>query len=202
MARRRWSNVASGTDACWCGRRQLDLQGNDLPLKSVFLPFVHRMVTTLASYTERPSWLTVGDVLERAGRPRFRAPPPSQPRVVLTPSGERVTLDGEGPDVLELTEQGFYEVRGRGRDAAPPMTVASNIDLGESDLTPMDPQEVVAGAMGRAGGAPPPGTNATDRSGAGTQPARVVVPPVCRAGCVGSETLVGHRISRAGPVQV
>ena len=42
------------------------------------------------------------------------------PRVVLTPSGERVTLDGEGPDVLELAEQGFYEVRGQGRDAAPP----------------------------------------------------------------------------------
>ena len=88
----------------------LDLQGNDLPLKAVFLPFVHRMVTTLASYTERPSWLTVGDVLE-AGR---AAPVPGasrqvQPRVVLTPSGERVTLDGEGPDVLELTEQGFYE---------------------------------------------------------------------------------------------
>jgi hypothetical protein len=74
-----------------------------------------------------------------------------QPRVVLTPSGERVTLDGEGPDVLELTEQGFYEVRAQGRDAAPPMTVASNVDLSESDLTPMDPQEVVAGVLGRAG---------------------------------------------------
>ena len=33
-------------------------------------------------------------------------------RVVLTPSGRRLPLDDEGSDVLELTEQGFYEVRG------------------------------------------------------------------------------------------
>ena len=78
---------------------------------------------------------------------------------MLTPSGERVSLDGERPDVLELAEQGFYEVRAQGRDAAPPMTVASNVDLAESDLTPMDPQEVVAGAMGRVGGGPAAGTN-------------------------------------------
>jgi hypothetical protein len=125
------------------------------------------------------------------------------PRVVLTPSGERVTLDGEGPDVLELSEQGFYEVRAQGRDAAPPMTVASNVDLGESDLTPMDPQEVVAGAMGRAGGAAAAGANvtATDQEQERNQRvwwyllfAAVVI--------LGLETLVGNRISRSGPVQV
>ena len=194
--------VGNGRVLVWTST--LDLQGNDLPLKSVFLPFIHRMVTTLASYSERPSWLTVGDVLEPA-RP---APVPGAvrqviPRVVLTPAGERVTLDGEGPDVLELAEQGFYEVRAQGRDAAPPMTVASNVDLGESDLTPMDPQEVVAGAMGRAGGAAPAGANvtATDQEQERNQRvwwyllfAGVVV--------LGLETLVGNRISRSGPVQV
>ena len=194
--------VGNGRVLVWTST--LDLQGNDLPLKSVFLPFVHRMVTTLASYSERPSWLTVGDVLE-AARP---APVPGAirqvtPRVVLTPSGERVTLDGEGPDVLELAEQGFYEVRAQGRDATPPMTVASNIDLGESDLTPMDPREVVAGAMGRAGGAAPAGANvtATDQEQERSQRvwwyllfAAVVI--------LGLETLVGNRISRSGPVQV
>ncbi len=194
--------VGNGRVLVWTS--SLDLQGNDLPLKSVFLPFVHRMVTTLASYTERPSWLTVGDVLE-AGR---AAPVPGasrqvQPRVVLTPSGERVTLDGEGPDVLELAEQGFYEVRAQGRDSAPPMTVASNIDLSESDLTPMDPQEVVAGVLGRAGGAAPAGTNvvATDLEQERNQRvwwyllfAGVVI--------LGLETLVGNHISRSGPVPV
>jgi hypothetical protein len=194
--------VGNGRVLVWTS--SLDLAGNDLPLKSVFLPFVHRMVTTLASYTERPSWLTVGDVLE-AGR---AAPLPGasrqiQPRVVLTPSGERVTLDGEGPDVLELADQGFYEVRAQGRDSAPPMTVASNVDLSESDLTPMDPDEVVAGVMGRAGGAAPPGTNviATDLEQERNQR---VWWYLLLAGVVilGLETLVGNRISRSGPVQV
>lgn len=194
--------VGNGRVLVWTST--LDLQGNDLPLKSVFLPFVHRMVTTLASYTERPSWLTVGDVLD-AARP---APVPGAtrqitPRVVLTPSGERVTLDGEGPDVLELSEQGFYEVRAQGRDAAAPMTVASNVDLGESDLTPMDPQEVAAGVLGRVEGASAPGTNvaATDPEQERNQRlwwylllAGVVI--------LGLETLVGYRVSRSGPVQV
>ncbi len=194
--------VGNGRVLVWTS--SLDLQGNDLPLKAVFLPFVHRMVTTLASYTERPSWLTVGDVLE-PGRtaPVPGAPRQIQPRVVLTPSGERVTLDGEGPDVLELTEQGFYEVRAQGRDAAPPMTVASNIDLSESDLTPMDPEELTAGVMGRVGGAVTAGTNvvATDQEQERNQRvwwyllfAGVVI--------LGLETLVGNQISKSGPVQV
>ena len=194
--------VGNGRVLLWTS--SLDLQGNDLPLKAVFLPFVHRMVTTLASYTERPSWLTVGDVLE-AGR---AAPVPGasrqvQPRVVLTPSGERVTLDGEGPDVLELTEQGFYEVRAQGRDAAAPMTVASNIDLSESDLTPMDPEELRAGVLGRAGGAVPPGTNVSTTDLEQERNQRVWW-YLLFAGIVilGLETLVGNRISRSGPVQV
>ena len=123
------------------------------------------------------------------------------PRVVLTPSGERITLDGEGPDVLELAEQGFYEVRGQGRDAAPPRTVASNIDLAESDLTPMDPQDVVAGVMGRAGGAAPAGTNltATDLE---QERAQRIWWYLLFAGVVvlGLETLIGNRVSRKGPI--
>jgi hypothetical protein len=192
--------VGNGRVLLWTS--SLDLEGNDLPVKAVFLPFVHRMVTTLASYTERPSWLTVGDVLE-AGRtaPVPGVSRPVQPRVVLTPSGERVTLDGEGPDVLELSEQGFYEVRAQGRDAAPPMTVASNVDLSESDLTPMDPQEVVAGVLGRAGGAAPPGTNVSTTDQEQERNQRVWW-YLLFAGVMilGVETLVGNRISRSGPI--
>ena len=194
--------VGNGRVLLWTS--SLDLQGNDLPLKAVFLPFVHRMVTTLASYTERPSWLKVGDVLE-AGR---AAPVPGasrqvQPRVVLTPSGERVMLDGEGPDVLELAEQGFYEVRAQGRDSAPPMTVASNVDLSESDLTPMDPEEVKAGVLGRADGAVPAGTNVSTTDQEQEKNQRVWW-YLLFAGIVilGLETLVGNRISRSGPIQV
>jgi hypothetical protein len=190
--------IGSGRVLLWTST--LDLQWNDLPLKSVFLPFTHRMATALASYAERPAWLTVGEVLE----PARAAPVPGStqkvtPRVVLTPSGERVALDGAGPDVLELGEQGFYEVRTQGRDAGPAVSVASNVDLSESDLSAMDPQELVAGATGRAGGAAPPGTNvtATDKDHERTQRiwwyllfAGVIILLI--------ETLMANRISRKG----
>jgi hypothetical protein len=145
----------------------LDVEWNDLALKPVFLPFVHRMATRLASYFERPAWVTVGDVLDPdpqaapAGDNAAPRTPAAVGRVVLTPSGQRVTLDGEGPDVLEIDESGFYELRTRGRDGDAPLTVASNVDLAESDLTAMDPRELVAGAIGRAGGGAPAGTNTT-----------------------------------------
>ena len=138
-----------------------DMQWNDLALKPVFLPFVHRIATRLASYIERPAWVTVGEVLDAPG---LRGPA-SVGQVILTPSGQRVTLDSEGPEVLEIEEAGFYELRAQGRDAEVPRTVASNVDLAESDLAAMDPQEVVAGAIGRAGGAAPPGANSTATAG-------------------------------------
>jgi hypothetical protein len=59
-----------------------------------------------------------------------------------------------------MTRQGFYEIRAGDRDPEP-AAIASNVDLSESDMTQMDPQEVVAGATGLAGGAAPPGSNAT-----------------------------------------
>ncbi|MBI2834970.1 MAG: BatA domain-containing protein [Acidobacteria bacterium] len=128
----------------------LDLLWNDLALKPVFLPFVHRMVRHLAAYTEPTPWLTIGQVLEPSPT---TARAPTTGRVALTPSGHRIALDDEGPDVLELAEQGFYEIRAQGRGSAPPVTVASNVDLSESDLTSMDPREVVAMVAGHSSSA-------------------------------------------------
>jgi hypothetical protein len=194
--------IGNGRVLLWTST--LDLEWNDLPLKSVFLPFVHQMARTLASYRDKPSWLTVGEVLEPA-RP---APVPGAtravaPRVVLTPSGERVALDGEGPDVLELSEQGFYEVRAQGRDAAPAVTVASNLDLAESDLTSMDPQELAAGATGRAGGSAAAGSNvvATDQEHERNQRIWWYL-LFAGALILGLETLIGNRLSRTGTVRV
>jgi hypothetical protein len=138
--------AGSGRVLLWTS--SLDVQWNDLALKPVFLPFVHRAVRHLAAYEERASWSTVGEVFEPAhGRE------PRGGRIALTPGGQRLALDDEGSDVLSLDEQGFYEIRPQGRETDAPLTVASNVDLSESDLTPMDPQELVAAATGHAGGA-------------------------------------------------
>ena len=125
----------------------LDLSWSDLPLKPVFLPFMHRAMRHLASYSEPAPWLTVGQVLDASAAAAGQQPG----RVVLTPSARRMAVDEEGSEVLELAEQGFYEVRGQSGDAVLNV-VASNVDPAESDLTPMDPKEIVAAAVGGSGG--------------------------------------------------
>jgi hypothetical protein len=123
---------------------------NDLAVRPVYLPLMHRLMRYLGDYHEPKPWRTVGEVVDAPIEAKEGRGETS--RVALTPSGQRVALDGEGPEVLELTEQGFYEIRAQGRDADPAVVVASNVDLAESDMTPMDPKEVAAGATGHAGG--------------------------------------------------
>jgi hypothetical protein len=141
--------VGNGRVLLWTST--LDLYWNDLAVKPVYLPFVHRVMRHLGGYREPEPWRTVGDVVEPTLEPLVESVS-ADSRIVVTPSGQRLTLDEEGPDVLELSEQGFYEVRARNREADRPVVVAANVDLTESNLAGMDPQEVVAAAMGRAGG--------------------------------------------------
>jgi hypothetical protein len=133
--------VGTGRVLLWAST--LDLAWSDFPLKPVYLPFVHQAVRHLAAYAEPAPWLTVGQVLD-ASVATTAAQPVST--VVLTPSGRRVGVEEEGAEVLELTEQGFYELRNRTGDSVSAV-VASNVDTGESDLTPMDPKEIVAATV-------------------------------------------------------
>ena len=69
--------------------------------------------------------------------------------VVVSPSGDQMALGDGGSPTVELAEQGFYSVRMQGADGRP-FTVAVNIDPGESDLTPLPPEQFVANATGQA----------------------------------------------------
>ena len=93
----------------------------------------------------------------------------------MAPSGARVAVETED-GALELGEQGFYDVRTQGAGADSATTLASNVDLSESDLTPLDPRELAAAVAGRApgelGGL---GNGAAERRGAGAGAAAVVV---------------------------
>jgi hypothetical protein len=117
----------------------------------VFVPFVLQSVRYLAAYSEPRPWLNVGQVLDASTAALKKD---AAQRVVLTPSGKRVPLEDEGSEVLELTEQGFYELRARDKDV---VVVAANVDSAEADLSPMDPKEIAAAAIGR-GSAGPGGT--------------------------------------------
>jgi len=142
----------------------LDLNWSDLALKPMFLPFVRQVARHLSGFREQPAWLTVGQVLDvdaaevAAGATSGSAARAAMNRAILTPSGQRRNLaaaPAAAPGAptppaaaLELTEQGFYEVRGSGRDAAPEIVAASNVSLAESNLDRMDPQELVAAVTG------------------------------------------------------
>ena len=141
----------------------LDVTWSDLPQRPMFLPFVHRAIRHLAGYAEPQPWVTVGQVLDASVAPRGA----SIQRVVLTPSGRRVPIEDEGSDVVELSEKGFYELRG---DAANMnhTVVAVNVDPVEADLTPIDAKEIVAAATGGSAG------------GDGSQPNGIPLTPEAR----------------------
>ena len=139
--------VGTGRVLLWAST--LDVTWSDLPTRGVFLPFVHQAVRHLASYTAPRPWLNVGQVLDASSSALPRAN--VDQRVVLTPAGRRVPLQDEGSDVMELTEQGFYELRDQ--DNKDVIVVAANVDPTEADLTPMDPKEIVAATLGDPGGA-------------------------------------------------
>ena len=137
----------------------LDLSWNDLALKPMFLPFVHQLGRHLSGFKEQPAWLTIGQVLDidaaevAAGATSGAQARAAAGRTVLTPGGQRLDLAAPAAAstataALELGEQGFYEVRGSGRDAGPVIVAASNVNLAESDLTRMDPKELVSTATG------------------------------------------------------
>lgn len=174
----------------------LDLGWTDFPVKPVFLPFLQSAVKYLADFAERPAAATVGQVVP--------VPPPRQrPRttgrteaVAIAPSGAHVTLAAED-GALELTEQGFYDVRVQGAPPDAAATIASNVDPGEADLTPIDPKELIAAITGRVSDAQ---TAAGPRPTAAAQAEaqRIWWYLLVAAGLLlTAETLLSNRLSKA-----
>jgi hypothetical protein len=134
-------SVGRGRVLLWTST--LDLFWNDLAIKPVYLPFVHQLARRLADYRERANWATVGQVIDLS-----QEGDPSKQRVALAPGGQRIPLEGDAGRVLELSEQGYYEIREAGRQSQFVALVASNVELAESDRTPVDPAEIVAAVVG------------------------------------------------------
>ena len=145
MAERR---IGSGNVVIWSST--LDNYWNDLALKPVYLPFVHQVMRYLATYEEPATWFTVGQVmdpghlLQSAGF-GLQA---GTGAMILTPAGKRIEQSGT-PTPVQLDQTGFYEVHGRNQQGV--VTIASNPDTVESDLTTLDTQELKAAIAGGAG---------------------------------------------------
>lgn len=144
--------VGAGRVLLWAST--LDNFWNDFALEPIFLPFAHKMVEYLANYTAPTPYLTVGQVLDLAEYPGAAdIDVTSANLVVRDPSEDRVDVGDDGrTGFINLSQQGFYEIRDTEAETDGSVTVAVNVDLAESNLERVDPQELVAAATGRAAG--------------------------------------------------
>ena len=72
--------------------------------------------------------------------------------MALTPSGATVQMPaGEGPRYLPLEERGFYTVRPPGAEPERPFVLAVNVELEESNLARLDPEQLAVQIMAPPG---------------------------------------------------
>ena len=139
----------------------LNMDWNDLPLKSVFLPFLHQLVKHSAHYDEEESAFAVGEVVSLSrlnpmlGKAlnKLSGTPAgfSQSWHVTAPSGEKVELadaDLLKSPFFQLEEPGFYLSRVHNFDNA----IAVNVVAAESDLRKVAPDKLLSSLrrVGRA----------------------------------------------------
>jgi uncharacterized membrane protein len=147
---------------------------NDLAKRPVYVPFVHQMVKYASTYADVRPWFVAGQVMEvgrvaqqLSGAGSGPAPAPRSADggefVAESPSGQTIRPStGDDGHVIELEEQGFYDIRQAGGSRTTNQAVAVNLDMEESDLSRVDPQELAGAVAPRSGdgyragiGAPP-----------------------------------------------
>ena len=188
--------VGEGRVLIWTST--IDIFWNDFAQKGINLPFVHKVVEYLAAYTSPTSYLTTGQVLDLAQYPGAAdLDVVGGNLVVRDPSEDRLTVGSDGPARFIVAEQGFYEIRDTDAADSAPVVVAVNVDLSESNLERVDPQELIAAATGRAGG---DRSVTTERE---LPPADLERPQrlwwyllIGALGFLASETVVSNRLSR------
>ena len=151
--------VGDGLVLVWTST--LDTHWNELALQPVYLPFVHRVARHISGYEEVRTAFTVGEVVELAGdtpdpllRALWRA---GRELVVEAPSGARqVVMPDDARHVVELPENGFFEIRQLEPGSVPPTVVAANLDPRESDIARLDLEEFLGSVVPfeTAGGVP------------------------------------------------
>lgn len=122
----------------------LDTRGGDFPLQSAYLPFLRRMAVHASGHTPVPLALAAGD--------GWAVPTGLVDAVVETPSGALVRPGAEGGGAITLVEAGFYRGYAGRVQGEPVVELAVNPPGRESDLTPMDPRELLLGVGQEAAG--------------------------------------------------
>jgi len=142
--------VGSGRVLVWAST--LDAYWNNIPQQPVFLPLAHQLAKYAAGYNEAPPWYLTGEAVALTGRGGARLPTGTE--VTLAPhAGGSPTAHtvGEANGGLTLEEQGFYDLSWSEALEERLVTIASNLDRRESDLTPLDVDELAAAVRWRGG---------------------------------------------------
>jgi hypothetical protein len=149
--------VGSGKLLIWAST--FDQKWTNLPLQPVFLPFVHQLGKHAGRYADPRPWYTAGEVLDLSRHGELTAPfttrrgadSASELRLEA-PSGARERLTAGGANhLVTLREQGFYELGGRDTPVGSGRPIAVNVDPAESDLSHLDPQDIVVAVTSVSG---------------------------------------------------
>jgi hypothetical protein len=156
-------SVAEGKVIVWAST--IDSYWTNFPLQPVFLPFVHQLGKHAGRYADPRPWFVAGDVLDLSRHGELttpftggRAADSAASLIIESPSGarERATPSGAG-HLVNLREQGFYELRGPNTPVGSGRPIAVNVDPKESDLSHLDPQDIVLAVTAVPGQAVPGG---------------------------------------------
>jgi hypothetical protein len=149
--------VGGGKIVMWAST--IDAYWTNLPLQPVYLPFVHQLAKHAGRYADPRASFIAGEVLDLSRHGELTAPfaagspgDGSATLVLEAPSGGREHVTATGPNhLVTLREQGFYELRGVATPVGSGRPIAVNVDPAESDLSHLDPQEIVAAVTPNGG---------------------------------------------------
>lgn len=121
----------------------LDAQNGDLPLQPAFLPFVRQLLLHASGRDAVPLWRTTAESWSLADT--IKDP------VVRTPDGTLLRPKGDSlGSAVPLADAGLYAAFSGSVTGAPEALAAVNVPPGESDLTPIDPKELLLGVRSSA----------------------------------------------------
>ena len=132
----------------------IDDYWTDLPKNPVFLPFVRQLARHTGRFSDARPWFTAGDILDLTRHGELltglveRTAPGAEPTVLTlhSPTAKRVRFS-DSVQATPLLERGFYELRTAVTAEGSGRPVAVNVDLSESDLAHMEPEELVTAAL-------------------------------------------------------
>ena len=141
-------SIGNGRVLVWAST--LDAYWNNIPQQPVFLPLAHQLAKYAAGYSESPSWYLTSEAVALAGTGGARLPAGTEVTVTAHEDAatSRYTV-GESNGALILGEQGFHDLVWMEDAGERRLTVAANLDRLESDLTPLDADELAAAVRWR-----------------------------------------------------